>query len=117
VNQPITKSVLSEPQSRLVELLQRINFGRVERLFVKTGMPVFEPPPRIIQKLKMGGDNAARPEADLQDFFLKRPTIEMLQAITDLGDGEVLSIEVKHGLPFAIEIEHCAEHARGLLRA
>lgn len=113
MNQPITKSGLSEAQSRLVELLQRINFGRVERLLVKSGMPAFEPPPRIIQKLKMGGDNAARPEADLQDFFLKRPTIEMLQAIADLGDGEVLSIEVKHGLPFALEIERQTEEGGG----
>lgn len=117
MNQPITKSILSESQSRLVELLQRINFGRVERLLVRSGVPVFEPPPRVIQKLKMGGDNAARPEADLQDFFLKRPTIEMLQAIADLGDGEVLAIEVKHGLPFAIEIERRAEHAGDLLCA
>jgi len=118
VNQPITKSALSEAQSRLVELLQRINFGRVERLAVRSGMPVFEPPPRIIQKLKMGGDNAARPEADLPDFFLKRPTVEMLMAIAELGDGEVLAIEVKHGLAFALEIEHpTTEHAGGLLCA
>ncbi len=113
MNQPITKSGLSEPQSRLVELLQRINFGRIERLLVKSGMPVFDPPPRVIQKLKMGGDNAPRPEVDLQDFWLKRPTIEMLRAIADLGDGVVLSIDVKHGLPFSLEIEHRTDHAGG----
>jgi hypothetical protein len=113
VNQPITKSLLPEPLSRLVELLQRINFGRIERLLVKSGIPVFDPPPRIIQKLKMGGDNAARPEADLQDFFLKRPTIEMLTAITDLGDGEVLSIDIKYGLPFVLEIERQPEGREG----
>jgi hypothetical protein len=69
-------------------------------------VPLFEPPPRIIQKLKMGGDNAPRPEASLEDFWLKQQTIEMLQAIIDLGDGEVLAIEVKYGLPFAMEVEH-----------
>lgn len=105
MNQPISKSVLSEPQSRLVELLQRINFGRVERLLVKGGVPLFEPAPRVIQKLKMGGDNTPRPETELQDFFLKRPIFEMLQAISDLGEGVVLSIDIKHGLPFAIEVE------------
>jgi hypothetical protein len=30
----------------------------------------------------------------------------MLQAIADLGEGEVLAIEIKHGLPFSVEIEH-----------
>jgi hypothetical protein len=106
VNQPITKSALSESQSRLVELLQRLNFGRIEGLQICEGVPVFEPAPRVIQKVKMGGDNTPRSEVDLQDFWLKRPTIEMLQAITDLGDGLVLSIEVKYGLPFAMEFEH-----------
>jgi hypothetical protein len=117
VNQPITKSVLSEPQSRLVEMLQRLNFGRIEALQVRGGVPVFVPPPRIVQKLKMGGDNAPRPEAELQDFLLKRPTIEMLQAIAELGEGVVLSIDVKHGLPFALEIEQRTQDAGGLVCA
>jgi hypothetical protein len=29
----------------------------------------------------------------------------MLEAIAELGEGEILSIEVKHGLPFAMEVE------------
>jgi hypothetical protein len=106
VNQSITKSVLSEPQSRLVELLQRLNFGRVEELHIRNGEPVFDPAPRIIQKLKMGGENGPRPEAALQDFLLKHQTIEMLQAIADLGDGKILAIECKNGLCFSLEIEH-----------
>lgn len=105
MNQPIAKAVLSEAQSRLVELLQRLNFGRIEKLQVREGVPVFDPPPRIIQKLKMGGDNAPRPEADLQDFWLKRQATELLQAIADVGEGEIIAIEVKNGLPFSMEIE------------
>jgi hypothetical protein len=106
LNQRITKSILSESQSRLVELLQRLNFGRVEGLHVQNGEPLFDPAPRIIQKLKMGAENGPRPESALQDFLLKHQTIEMLQAIADLGDGEVLAIEVKNGLCFSLEIEH-----------
>ena len=117
MNSPTTKSVLSESQSRLVELLQRLNFGRIEGLQVRRGEPVFDPSPRVIQKLKMGADNAPRPEASLQDFWLKNQIIEMLQAIADMGEGEVLAIEVKNGLPFALEIERRAEQAGGLLYA
>ena len=72
---------------------------------MRAGEPVFSPAPRVIQKLKMGGENAPRPEAAFSDFLLKNQTIEMLQTIAGIGDGEVLSIEVKHGLPFAMEIE------------
>ena len=117
MNQPITKSSLSEAQRHLVELLQRLNFGRIEGMHVSGGEPIFKPAPRIIQKLKMGGENSPRPETGLEDFRLKHQTIEMLQAIADLRDGDVLSIEVKHGLPFAVEIERRAEHAGGLLYA
>ena len=39
--------------------------------------------------------------------------IEMLQVIADLGDGEVLAIEVQHGLPFAVEIEFRGENDDG----
>jgi hypothetical protein len=105
LNQPISKSALSKGQARLVELLQNLNFGRIEGLRVKAGEPTFEPAPRIVRKLKLGADNSRRPEAALEDFPLKQQTIEMLEAITWLRDGEVLSIEVKHGLAFAMEVE------------
>lgn len=106
MNQTVTKSTLSDAQSQLIELLQRLNFGRVEGLHVRGGEPVFDPAPRVVQKLKMGGENGPRPETTLGDFWLKQQTIELLQAIADLGEGEVLAIEIKHGLPFSVEIEH-----------
>ncbi|MEO7649486.1 MAG: hypothetical protein ABIZ80_03395 [Bryobacteraceae bacterium] len=105
MNQPITKSSLPAPERRLVELMQRLNFGRIEHLRVQAGTPVFDPPPRVVQKLKMGGDNGPRGEALLPDFWLKTQMAEMLAALADLGDGEILAIEVKNGLPFSLEIE------------
>jgi hypothetical protein len=75
-------------------------------LQVKAGEPWFEPAPRVLRKVKIGGDNGPRPEASLQDFWLKQQTIEMLEVIADFGEGEVQSIEVKNGLPFAMELEH-----------
>jgi hypothetical protein len=105
MNGPTSKSSLSDPQHRLIELMQSLNFGRIEALRIHGGQPVFEPAPRVIQKLKMGGENGPRPEAGLQDFWLKQQTVEMLRAIAELGDGVVSVIEVKHGLPYAVEIE------------
>jgi len=115
LNSPTTKSSLSEPQSRLVELLQNVNFGRIEGLHVRGGQPVFDPPPRVVQKLKMGGDNGPRPEASMHDFILKHQTIELLETIARIGDGQVLAIEVKNGLAFSIEIERLVE-AEGHVR-
>lgn len=58
--------------------------------------------------LKMGGQNGPRDEANLPDFWLKQPIVDLLQAIHEIGDGEILAIDVKHGLPFTVEIEQRA---------
>jgi hypothetical protein len=105
VNQPISKSSLSTNQSRLIDLLQNNPFCRIECLQVGGGEPLFSPPPRVIQKLKMGAENRPRPESTLPDFWLKRQAIELLETIAELGEGEIRSIEIAHGLPLMVEIE------------
>ena len=105
MNELTTKSSLSDSHRRLVELMQRLNFGRIQNLVVRDGEPVFDPSPKVIQKVKIGGENGPRPEVSCDDFLLKKQTIELIEAITQLRDGIVLSLDVKHGLPFAVEIE------------
>ena len=85
--------------------MQGINFGRIENLLVQAGEPLFNPPPRVIRKLKIGGENGPRPEIGSEDFWLKDQVVELLEAIASLGEGAVPSIEVKHGLPFSVELE------------
>ena len=85
--------------------MQRLNFGRIEDLIIRGGEPVFDPAPKVIQKVKIGGENGPRPEVTCEDFLLKKQTIELLETITDRREGKVLAIDVKHGLPFAVEIE------------
>src|SRR5450631_875196 len=93
--------------------MQRLNFGRIEDLLVRGGEPVFDPAPKVVQKLKIGGENGPRPELSCEDFLLKRQTLELLGAIADLSEGTVLTIDVKHGLPFAVEIELAAVIDKG----
>ena len=108
--EPIAKSSLSGPRRHLVELMQQLNFGRIENLEVRGGEPVFDPAPRVVRKLKIGGENCPRPEIVREDFLLKQQTLEMLDAISQLGDGEVRVIEVKHGLAFSMEIEQSLDN-------
>jgi hypothetical protein len=105
VNQALTKSSLTPALSRLVELMQALNFGRVEALMVRGGQPLFDPPPRVIQKVKMGADNGPRPEVASADFRLKDGVIELLEIIARVGTGEIRSIEVRCGLPVSVEVE------------
>ena len=72
MNELTAKSSLSDPQRRLVELMQTLNFGRIEDLIIRGGEPVFDPAPRVIQKVKIGGENGPRTELTCADFLLKK---------------------------------------------
>ena len=103
-----TKSCLSDPQVRLIELMQRINFGRIFDLEVRDGQPVIDPPPRVVREIKFGGENGPRPEAARVDFTLKAEVRDLFAQLEALGDGVVGVLEIKHGLPFRMIVEEGA---------
>jgi hypothetical protein len=95
-----TKAALTPGQRRLVELMQQLNFGRIEDLAVRDGDPVFDPPPWVVREVKFGGENGPRPESGTADFLLKTQVVELFQHFDRVGNGTIEAIEVKHGLPF-----------------
>ena len=99
------KRSLSAAERRLIELMQRLNFGRIEGLTIRCGEPVFDPPPRVVRLLRMGGDNGPRRQLRSVDFALKQEVAEAMEHLRRLEDGIVQCIEVRHGLPFSMEIE------------
>ena len=103
-----TKASLSAPRRRLLEAMQRLNFGRIEGLAIRNGEPVFQPAPRMIQDIKIGGENGPRPELTIEDFALKSPAIELFDHLSRIGDGTLESIEVKYGMPFKLVVEQAA---------
>jgi hypothetical protein len=101
-----TKSSLSAPQKRLLETIQKMNYGRIEGLWIRGGEPIFDPPPRIVKDVKLGAaDSGARAELESTDFALKREHIELFENLRRLGDGIIDSIEIKSGLPFRLIVE------------
>jgi hypothetical protein len=105
MSEALTKADLCPAGVRLVELMQRINFGRIERLAVRGGEPVFDPPPRVVREIKFGGDNGPRPESAKADFSLKSQVCGLFARLEALGDGVILRIDVQHGLPFKMSVE------------
>jgi hypothetical protein len=57
----------------------------------------------------MGASRGPREEVRLRDFWLKEPVVDLVQTIREIGDGEILSITVMHGLPHVAEIRHHAK--------
>ena len=104
---PTRQSSLSPARRRLVELMQRVNFGRIEAFAVRGGQPLLDHPrPRVVLELKFGADNGPRPEAGASgDFLLKPQVVELFAQFDRLGDARVESLVVKHGVPFSMHVE------------
>jgi len=101
----ITKSSLSPRYQHLVELMQCVNFGRI-KFTVQGGAPDFTQKVRTVRTVKLpAGDNGPRPEAGSADFELRKEVISLRDQVAKAANGARVTIEVKHGLPFLIEIE------------
>lgn len=103
----IPKSSLPPGRRHLVELMQRVNFGRIEGLLVRDGDPVFEDaaPPRVILEVKFGADNGPRSEAAITDFSLKTQVVDLFAHLDRLQNARIEALTVKHGLPFGMHVE------------
>ena len=105
MNTDLRKTALTPERCRLVELMQRINHGRIEGLTVGGGQPVFNPPPRVVREIKFCGENGHRPELAIGDFALKAEVTELFAQMEAMGDGVISSIQVQRGLPFKMTVE------------
>jgi hypothetical protein len=104
----LSKHDLSAPRAGLLELMQSINFGRIEGLAVLNGDPVLDPPPRVIREVKFGSENGPRPELDAADFLLKTQVVELFQHLDQICDGTIEVLEIRHGLPFRMLVAEAA---------
>ncbi|MEN6451399.1 MAG: hypothetical protein ABFC96_12980 [Thermoguttaceae bacterium] len=102
------KASLSPARRRLLELLQQVNFGRLESLVIADDEPVFDPSPRIVREIKFGSENGPRHEIGAADFNLKSQVIELLAFFDELHNGTIDVLEIKHGLPFRVIVTEVA---------
>jgi hypothetical protein len=99
---PVHKKRLSPVRQRLLELMQDINFGRIDSLKLSSGEPVLTPRPVVIREHKFGGENGPRPELGKTDFLLKEQAIQLFAFFDQLQNGVIETLEIKHGLPFRV---------------
>lgn len=99
-----TKKALCPARRRLLELIQRYDFCRIENLELRAGEPMFDSA-RIAREIKIGVENGPRPKLEKDDFLLRAPVIELFEHLNRLGDGRIAFIEVRHGLPFRLVVD------------
>jgi len=101
----MNKQDLPGPKQWLIEQCQDLGFGRIT-FHVVGSEPDFSRPWRTHRTVKLsGGENGPRPEAGRADFELRKEHVALLDALSRVKDGASVTIEVKHGLPFIVEIE------------
>lgn len=99
-----TKRSLSPARQRLVELMQEINFGRIEAFDVCGGEPVLEPAPRVLRDFLLGKTNAAHQSRARDDFVLKDQVIELFVLFDRERSVTVESLVVNNGLPVRMTV-------------
>jgi hypothetical protein len=106
-----TKRTLSPARQRLVELMQEVNFGRIEGLRIRDGDPVLEPPPRVLRDFLFGKTNAPNVARNRDDFVLKEQVIELFDLFDRERSVTVESLVVQNGLPVRMTVADAARVA------
>ncbi len=102
-----TKTAVSPARQRLIELCQRLDFGRIEHLSIRYREPVFDPAPAIVAEVKLDAQRGRNATCSA-DFALKPQVLELLRWFDLIEHGRIRVLDVRHGLPFRIEFDGLA---------
>ena len=105
MNGCLHKSTLSPAWVQVLELMQKINFGRLQNLLVRNGEPDLTQGVLAVRTIKLDGDNGARPEIALEDYQLRSETVRLVKHLVAMERGLVKTVEIRHGLPVFVEVE------------
>ena len=94
---------LSSSERSFVTVAQQLGFGHFESIKIRDGALVLDPWPTVVQVLKFGAADG-EPADRAADFELKKSLAEFFEYVRGVDDGEIRCLEVRHGLPFSMEI-------------
>jgi hypothetical protein len=100
----MTKSSLNPVQRQTVEIIESLGFGSIESLWIRGGLPCFDPEPRIVQAIKLDSEPERKPDRSCADLTLKKEFESLFDQLSRLGDG-IVDIEIRHSAPFRLVLE------------
>lgn len=102
----ITKTAgLSPARRRLVELMQKVRFGRIEKLQVRDGEPILDPPPPARRLVVFGKKNTPRASREGADFDLKKQVKELFDLFDSEGTFLIEDLKLEDGLPVLMHVK------------
>jgi len=100
----MTKSDLTQPRQRFIELMQETNHGRI-RLEVRNCEPVFDPPPTVVRLFLFGKDNEPHASLGKNDFALKKEVIELFEIFDRERTLSIQELIIDDGLPIRMSVK------------
>jgi hypothetical protein len=101
---PISTRDLLPKERRFLRAMQQLGHGRFESLQVCQGELVLDPWPTAIRSVKFGNPTSNRPLSGSVDFELKGQAAEFFAHVRTIEVGVIRVLEVRGGLPFAMEV-------------
>ena len=106
MSRPLTTSALVQSEWRFILAMRQLNFGRFEFLRIQGRELVLDLWPTTVRGVKFGSEDPATSRTPLDEFELKRQLVELFEYVRAVDAGEIRCLEVRHGLPFSMEVEH-----------
>jgi hypothetical protein len=97
---------LSPSERRFIDAMNDLGFGRLESLRIEHGELVLDPWPTTVRGVKFGSVGATTRKLVPDDFQLKDQVAEFFEYVRSVDVGEIRCLELRHGLPFCMEVEH-----------
>jgi hypothetical protein len=97
---------LSQCERRFCLAMNELWYGRLEFVRIESGALVLDPWPTVVKGVKFASREPVTACTPPRDFELKAELIEFFAYVRSVDAGEIRRLEVKHGLPFSMEIEH-----------
>jgi hypothetical protein len=104
MNREISTSDLRSTERIFVAAMQRLGFGRFESIRIDHGELILDPWPVTVRGVKFACDHLLV-SLPTDEFQLKQQVIELLEYVRAVHAGEIRCLEVRHGLPFSMEVE------------
>jgi hypothetical protein len=109
---PTTKDITAA-QLCLLRIMRECQFGRIENLPVRDGQPVFKSDVKVVRTALLAGDSPEPKVVCGDEFELKRPVRNLFDELTRIGNGMVVRLEFRHGLPYLLDCSTSGTDALG----
>ena len=109
----VSTTDLLPSEKRFVAYLRNLGFGRIVSIPIRNGELVLDPWPTTVQEVRFASSEAATSRTVSDKFDLKRQVVEFFEYVRAVEVGEILYLECRHGIPFAMEVGHRPEAKEG----